>query len=411
MITKPIFLIFTLFLTPQCKLHSQVVVGADLLISRYPHLVQGKRIGLVTNHTAILADGKHLVDALHSHRTTELVALFSPEHGIRGEALAGEPVQTETDRKTGIPIYSLYGKTQKPTPKMLQDIDIIIFDIQDVGARFYTYISTMAYVLEAAAEARIPVIVLDRPNPLGGVNVDGFVLEESQRSFVGLHPIPILHGMTVGELAQMMNGEGWLRNGVRADLTVIKMERWKRGLRFDESGLQWIRPSPNMMTLQTASVYPGTCLFEGTNVSEGRGTDHPFEIIGAPFIENERWADLLNSYALPGVRFRPVTFIPQDIPNVALNPKFEDQLCRGISIEVRDPKEYEPVRVGVYLLATARLVSGENFKWIPASIDRLAGTKRLREMIDRGVSPEEIVKSWKKEVEGFQHVRSKYSLY
>lgn len=393
------------------KASDRVKVGADVLLERQFDIIQGKRIGLVTNQSAVLADGRHLADALFENKKTKLVALFGPEHGIRGDAPDGRSVQHGRDSKTGLPIYSLYGKTTKPTDEMLKDIDILIFDIQDVGVRFYTFESTLSMAMEAAAERGIPFVVLDRPNPIRGTWIEGFVRLDSLTSFVGLHPTPIAHGMTVGELATMFNEEGWLKNGIKANLTVVRMEGWRRSMWFDESGLTWIKPSPNMATLKTAVVYPGTCLIEGTNLSEGRGTERPFEFLGAPFVKGTKWADALNSQKLPGVVFKAVTFTPQDIPNVANNPKHRGTACEGIALEVVDRNIYEPVRTAVYILSSAKKLFGEDFQWRTASIDRLAGTPVLRRSIDAGEPPQKIVEGWTTEVERFTKMRKKYLLY
>lgn len=395
----------------QCRVQSQVKVGADRIVEEFSHLLKGKKIGIVTNHTAVRSDGKHLVDALYKSDEFSIVALFSPEHGIRGERAAGEAVQTEVNGRTGIPIYSLYGQTKKPTDEMLKEIDLLLFDMQDVGARFYTYISTMTYVLEAAAKKNISVIICDRPNPLGGILVDGFVLEESQKSFVGLLPIPIVHGMTVGELTLMIKGEKWIQRSEQLSVSVIQMEGWKRRYRFADTGLKWIKPSPNMTTPQTALAYPGTCLFEGTNLSEGRGTESPFLTIGAPFIDHIRWKKMLDERKLKGVRFNTVTFTPEDIPNTALNPKHKNAECRGVTIEITDPELFNPLLTGLSLLVTAKKVSADQFRWNSASIDRLAGTNRMRDMIDENYDPMAIVQSWKEEVERFKRIRSQYLLY
>lgn len=388
----------------------QVKVGADLLLQKHPQLISGKRIGLVTNHSAVLADGRHLADALHQRSDIKLVALFGPEHGIRGDAPAGAKIQHGIDERTGVPAYSLYGKDYKPTGEMLDEVDVLLYDIQDVGARFYTYISTLSYAMEAAAEKDILFIVLDRPNPIRGTWVEGFVREDSLQSFVGLHPIPVAHGMTVGELAMMYNDEGWLKNGVKAMLTVVTMDGWNRNMWFDETGLSWTRPSPNIRTTTTAALYPGTCLIEGTNLSEGRGTERPFEYIGAPFVDGSRLAAELNAKRLPGVRFETVRFTPKEIPNVVGNPKHKGNECGGIAIVLTDRNIYEPVKTGIFILAAARKLFEKDFQW-RGSIDRLTGTSRVRQSITEGVPAEEIVKEWSPEVEKFKLIRSKYLLY
>jgi uncharacterized protein YbbC (DUF1343 family) len=388
-----------------------VKVGADLLFEKYSRIFDGKRIGVVTNHSAILSSGRHLVDVLVEDKQTTVVALFGPEHGIRGDAPDGRSITHGKDAKTGIQIYSLYGATNKPTDEMLKGIDLLIYDIQDVGVRFYTYESTLSMVMEASAEHKIPIVVLDRPNPIRGTWVEGFVRLDSLKSFVGLHPTPMAHGLTIGELANMINGEGWLANGVKAELIVVKMEGWNRSQWFDETGLTWIKPSPNMASLNTAIVYPGMCLVEGTNLSEGRGTSHPFETIGAPFVNAERWSIDLNALNLPGVVFRPVKFVPNDIPGVASNVKHRGLPCEGVQIEISNRDVYQPVGTAVSLLSSARKLYPNDFKWRITAIDRLSGTPQLRLRIDAGESPEHIAQSWEEEAGRFVKMRKKYLLY
>lgn len=293
---------------------------------------------------------------------------------------------------------------------MLKNVDVLIFDIQDIGARFYTYESTLSLAMEAAAENRIPFIVLDRPNPITGTRFDGFVLVDSLRSFVGMHRIPITHGMTNGELASMINQEGWLKNGIRANLSVVQMEGWKREMWYDETRLNWVGPSPNMQSLQTAVVYPGNCLFEGTNLSEGRGTEKPFEYVGAPFVNGKQWADELNILRHPGVTYEPVVFTPREIQNVVTSPKHKDVRCQGVFVRVWDRTRFEPVKSAVYMLSIAKRLF-PSFQWRNSSIDRLAGTSKLRRSIDAGMSPEAIVESWKEERAAFGELRLKYLVY
>jgi len=390
---------------------SRVKIGAEILIEKHLDLIKGKKIGIVTNHTGILPDGRHIVDVLNEIEGVEIVALFGPEHGIRGEVPDGKSISHGVDTKTGIPVFSLYGEVKKPTEEMLKDIDVLIFDIQDVGARFYTYISTMSYCMEACAEMGKKFIVLDRPNPIRGVYVDGPILEPRFKSFVGLHPIPVAHGMTVGELAKMFNDEGWLENAVKADLTVVKMENYSRRMWFDQTGLPWVKPSPNMMTLKTAIVYTATCFIEGTNVSEGRGTQHPFEWIGAPWIDGEKLAKELNYYKLPGVKFEPISFTPTDIEKVTVDPKYEGEKCGGVYLNVYDREKFEPVKVGVYILYTLKKLYPDKFKWRTAGQDRLWGTDKVRLMIDEGKKPDEIIKTWEDDVKKFLSIRQKYLLY
>jgi uncharacterized protein YbbC (DUF1343 family) len=297
-------------LTVPAALHCQprVSTGADVLVAEHLDLLKGKRVGLITNHTGRVSSGEFLVDVLLGKKIN-VVALFGPEHGIRGEAAAGDAVDDGVDDQTGIAVYSLYGATRKPTPTMLEGVDILMYDIQDVGVRFYTYISTMGLAMEAAAEHGIPFVVVDRPNPIGGLKLDGPVLIDSLRSFVGMYPIPVAYGLTCGELAVMIKSEGWL-DLAKLDLTVIWMEGWKRTMLWDDTGCPWVRPSPNIPTPATALVYPATCFIEATNVSEGRGTERPFHFIGAPFIDGGTLSGKLNALRLPGVRFSPTEFTP-----------------------------------------------------------------------------------------------------
>jgi uncharacterized protein YbbC (DUF1343 family) len=389
---------------------SQVKVGADLLFEKYFSLVEGKRLGLVTNHSAVLSNGKHLADALFEDKRTKLVVLFGPEHGIRGDAPAGAKVQDGIDAKTGLPTYSLYGPINKPTAEMLKNVDVLLFDIQDVGARFYTFESTLALAMEAAAEEKIPFVVLDRPNPIRGTWVEGFVREDSLKSFVGLNPTPIAHGLTMGELATMVNGEGWMKNKVKATLTVVKMESWKRSMWYDQTELDWVPPSPNIRTVKTSIVYPGTCFFEGTSVSEGRGTMKPFEYIGAPFIDGRKLAEALNQQELPGVAFEAIEFTPQEIPNVVSMPKHKDIKCGGVYVKVTDRNSYEPVKTAVAMLVTLKMLYPVELLW-RGSIDRLAGTPKLRLAIDAGKNAEDICRMWQGEVAQFKKMREKYLLY
>jgi uncharacterized protein YbbC (DUF1343 family) len=386
-----------------------VQVGADLLFKERFDLIEGKRVGLVTNHTGVLSDGQHIADVMASREEIKLVALFGPEHGIRGDTTGA--IQDGLDPATGIPVYSLYGKRKKPTAKMLEGVDVLVFDIQDVGARFYTYISTLGHVMSAAAEFKIPVVVLDRPNPITGARVEGPVAEDSMLSFVAFAPIPIMHGMTVGELAMMYNGQGWLDRNLRIHLTVVRMKNWRRALWFDETALEWIKPSPNMLNLNTAIVYPGTCLFEGVNVSEGRGTDKPFEYVGAPWLNSAQVIELLGNAKLPGVQFESIQFTPGKRSQNAYAPKYADQGCNGIFVEVTGREEFQPVRTALHLLWAMKMIHPERFEWRERTMDRLCGTPMVRRLLDEGMSPDEIIARWKPGLEEFKVVRTKYLLY
>jgi uncharacterized protein YbbC (DUF1343 family) len=376
--------------------------GVEVLLADSAYLVEGLRVGLITNQTAVTRDGTHTIDLLLDHGV-EVVALFAPEHGIRGTLAPGEQVEHDVDERTGLPIFSLYGATRKPTPEMLDGIDVLLFDIQDIGARYYTYVSTMALAMQAAAEAGIPFVVLDRPNPIGGVLVQGNVLEPDYASFVGLYPVPMRHAMTVGELARLFND----RFGIGADLHVVPATGWRRSEWFDETGLPWVPPSPNMPSLESATHYPGTCLFEGTNLSVGRGTDRPFQQIGAPWLDGAALARRLNEYRLAGVRFEPVTFTPQR-PG---DGKYDGVMVHGVRFIVTDRSVYDPTVAGVAALLEARKLAGERWRWRAGHFDRLAGNARLRAQIDSGRPLETITSAWRAPLDAFKKLREPYLLY
>ena len=390
---------------------SPVRVGADVLLHDQSELIAGKRIGLVTNHSALLSNGEHLADALVKMKDVRLKALFGPEHGIRGNAPDRKSIRHEVDPQTGIPVYSLFGKTTKPTRRMLNGIDLLLFDIQDVGVRFYTYSTTLALTMEAAAEKGIPYLVLDRPNPIGGVHVEGPILDDGLRSFVGWLPLPVVHGLTMGELATMINGERWLRRKQEVRLNVVKMDGWRRRLMFDQTRLEWINPSPSIRSLQTALVYPGTCFIEGTNVSEGRGTEHPFEQIGAPWIHGKELCARLRSLRLPGIAFTAVSFIPRSTRRVTTDSKFEGLKCEGIFLNVTDRNPFQPVRTGVCLLHALQMLYPTRFSMKSRRLDELIGTRSVRRDIRRGADPIDIAKRWKAEEKKFVLRRKKYLLY
>ena len=382
---------------------SNVKVGADVLIEKQLDLVRGKRVGLITNQTGRLSSGEFLVDVLRS-KGVEVVALFGPEHGIRGEAAAGQSIESGKDVATGIPVFSLYGKTKKPTPEMLQNVDLLIYDIQDVGARFYTYISTMKLAMEAAAEARISFIVLDRPNPLGGEMVAGPLMEDSLRSFVGLLPIPVVYGLTCGELAMMINAEHWLTGEATVQLAVVTMEGWNRWMRWEDTGLPWIPPSPNIPLSATTIAYPATCFIEATNVSEGRGTGTPFQVIGAPFVDSERFVSSISRVKLRGVNFHSVTFTPK-------SSKFSGEECRGVRLEVTDQKRFQPILTGLNLIQQLRILYPKEFILNRQTFSRLMGAADVYDRLSDGESPESIVSSWQSSLEKFRVLSSSYYLY
>ena len=342
------------------KYEHQVQTGLDVLINEKLEIIKGKKVGLVTNHTGVDRSGKPNYEILIQLSDVDLQTIFAPEHGFFGNVSRGQ--KFDDLKQDGFPvIYSLYGKTDKPTPDMFEGLDVIIYDIQDIGARFYTYISTLGLVMEAAAEADIAVIVLDRPNPLNGITIEGPVLDINYKSFVGMYPIPIRYVLTIGELAKMIIGEKWIEHV--PELTVIKMAGWKRTMYYDDTGLSWISPSPNIPDLETAILYPGMCLFEGTNVSEGRGTDHPFQYIGAPWIDSSKIIKAMEQKHLPGVVYEPISFMPISIPGKSLKPKFENETCYGIKIILLEKNIYKSVATAAQLLKTIQELYPEKFQW------------------------------------------------
>ena len=397
----------------RAQAQAAVKTGTRVLAEHEFARFESKTVGVIANHTAQVDTATHLIDAMH-RAGVEVGAIFGPEHGLRGETDAGEAVSDGRDETTGAPVYSLYDDTRSPTPEELDGLDALVFDIQDVGARFYTYITTMGLSMQAAAEAEIPFVVLDRPNPLSGTYVGGFVREPAHRSFVGKYPIPIAHGMTVGELARMIKGEGWVPGVEAMELEVIEMDGWERSMRWPETDLPWVPPSPNLPTFETALVYAGTCFFEATpNASEGRGTPRPFTHLGAPWAESPALADTLNDHDLPGARVHAAQFTPQ--PNAGDSaPKFEGTPLQGVRIEVTDPAAYRPVATGVHALhvfyrQATRKGRAEDF--FASYLTKLAGTERLGKMLRSGASPEAIIATWHDETEAFRERRTPYLLY
>ncbi len=364
-----------------------IVTGADQT-DKYLPLLKGKNVGVVANHTSLIGNA-HLVDSLVS-AGIRVIKVFSPEHGFRGKADAGEKVDDKIDLVTGLPIISLYGSNKKPNPEQLAGIDLVIFDIQDVGARFYTYISTMTYEMEACAENDIPVIVLDRPNP-NGFYVDGPVLKPEYKSFVGLHPVPIVHGMTVGEYAQMVNGEFWLEDSIQCQLTVIPVKNYTHKDFYELP----IKPSPNLPNKYAVYLYPSICLFEGTVVSVGRGTDYPFQVIGHPDY-------LLGSYF----------FVPRSIPGAATNPKYQGQHCNGQNL-IGYAKEMKnnPAQLNLSWLINYHQELKDKTDFFTNYFEKLAGTAELRKQIEDGWREEDIRASWQPGLDRFKQIRKKYLIY
>ncbi len=385
-------------------------IGVEVLLTERVDLIRGKRVGLVAHPASVLPNLQNTVDVLFRERSFRLVSLFGPQHGARGEK-QDNMIESESyvDPETKLPVHSLYGQTRRPTREMLEDLDVLLYDLQDVGTRVYTFIYTMAYCMEACAEYGKHFIVLDRPNPIGGLEVEGNLLREDYRSFVGLYPIPMRHGMSVGELALLLNSE--FRIG--CNLSVVPMEGWKRSQWFNDTGLPWIAPSPNLPTLDSATVYPGMVLVEGTQLSEGRGTTRPFETIGAPYIQPAHFSDYLNSLKLPGAFFRPLYFEPTF-------QKWAGKVCGGIQVHVRDRNVFEPYLSGIAVISAARMLYRDSFRWreppyeyeyekLPIEI--LSGGPETPRIIEQGVPMDEVRHSWQADVARIREQRKPYLLY
>jgi uncharacterized protein YbbC (DUF1343 family) len=386
------------------------VLGIDRLLQEDRGLIAGRRVGLVCNPASIDASFRHSADRLAADPEAHLAALFGPQHGFRSD-LQDNMIETPhtRDARHSVPVFSLYSETREPTAEMLGNIDVLVIDLQDVGTRVYTYVYTMANCLRAAARHGVRVIVCDRPNPIGGDAVEGNVLQEGYTSFVGQFPIPLRHGMTIGELARLFNGAF----GIGASLDVIPLGGWRRSMYQDDTGVPWVIPSPNLPTLDSAIVYPGAVMFEGTLLSEGRGTTRPFELIGAPWIDGERLADRMNARELPGVYFRPAFFEPTF-------HKHATTTCGGCQIHVLDRRAFRPVRTSVELVAEFRRQNPSRFAWREPPyeyehdrmpIDLLYGSDRLRAVVDAGEEVTPLLASWAPEEDAFRKLREAYLLY
>ncbi len=375
--------------------------GVEVFLSDVPAALRGKRVGLITNQSAIDRARTPVIDLIAAHKDLKLTALLAPEHGIRGTVAAGEKIEDETDPKTGVRIYSLYkAEDRGPSAEMLKDVDVLVYDLQEVGGRTWTYVSTMILSMQAAAKKQIPFVVLDRPNPIGGEIVEGALLDPKFKSFVGMYPIPARHGMTVGELATMFNKQ----HGIGAELIVARVENWRRSQWRDETGLPWTNPSPNLRSLDALKSYPGSVYFEGTNLTEGRGTDRPFEQIGAPWLNAPEIARVMNEKRLPGVRFEAITMAVE--PTAA---KFKGLTIPGIRFAITDHRAYRPVRTSLMLIDEIRRQHPREFAWGP-SIDRLTGSDKVRLAIDAGqLGP--LLEEWDREAARFLESRKPFLLY
>lgn len=384
---------------------SQVKPGIEVLSTKQLMLIQGKRVGLITNPTGVTADLTSTIDVLYKLPNVKLTALFGPEHGVRGDAFAGEKVAHSVDQKTGVPVYSLYnGPFAPPTPDMLKNVEVMIYDIQDIGSRAYTYIYTMALAMQGAAKAGIPFIVLDRPNPLGGNMIEGPVLDERFKSGIGMYPIPYIYGLTVGELAKFFNEEF----GIHANLTVVPMAGWRRDMFFTDTGLPWVLTSPHVPHPETVFHIAATgCIGELQSLSEGVGYTLPFEIIGQTWIEPDKLANELNQRRLPGVRFRPFYFRPYYFA-------LKDQQLAGVQIHLLNAREFRPMLTQLHILAAVLKLYPQQDLFNTArvsSFDRAMGTDQVRAALKRGDSPESIVAGWEKELAAYRQKREKYLLY
>ncbi|HEX3156962.1 MAG TPA: DUF1343 domain-containing protein [Gemmatimonadaceae bacterium] len=378
-----------------------VLPGIEVFLADVPPELRGKRVGLITNHSGVDRSSTLDIDLIARHADLKLVALLAPEHGIRGDAADGETVADEIDAKTGVPVHSLYlAEDSAPTPEMLKDVDVLVYDLQEVGGRTWTYVSTMALSMQAAKQKGIPFVVLDRPNPIGGEIVEGALLDPRFKSFVGMYPIPARHGMTVGELATLFNQ----KYGIGANLIVARVANWERSQWLDQTGLPWVNPSPNLRSLAALTSYPGSVYFEGTNLTEGRGTDRPFEQIGASWLNAPEVARVMNAMRLPGIRFEAIT-----MPMEPTARKFKGQTIPAIRFAVTDRQAYRPVRTSLLLIDEIRRQHPTDFAW-SGTIDRLTGSDRVRLAIEGGQLPA-LLEDWDREAAEFHESRKPYLLY
>ena len=381
-----------------------VNTGLHTLLERGHPQLDGLRVGLITNQTGVDSRLRSNIDLLHASDRLDLRALFGPEHGVRGDAQAGASVSTTVDARTGLPMHSLYGQTHSPTPEMLAGLDALIFDLQDIGVRYATYASTMLAAQESAATEGLLFAVLDRPNPLGGEQVEGPPLDPEFTSFVGAYRMPVRHGLTLGELARLAASErGW------PEPVVVPMEGWSRASWYDETGLLWVQPTPNLPTLDAVTLYPGTCLIEGTNVSEGRGTTRPFELLGAPWIDPYELAAWLESRQLPGVLPRPAWFTPTF-------SKHAGELCGGVQLHITDRDALRPTELGIRVLHAIRSIAPDSFAWHVGGhgrhfLDLLIGSDAPRRALEGGTDPDAVVADWRDQAAAFEERRRPYLLY
>ncbi len=383
-----------------------IQTGLEILLHEQLALLKNQRVGLISNPTGVTRDLRSNVDALRDAGVS-LVALFGPEHGFSAAAADGAAVASGRDARTGLPVHSLYGNIRQPTREMLADVDVLLFDLQDVGVRFYTYTATLGLALQACAENRVPLVVLDRPNPIIGEIVEGAVLDPALQSFIGHGALPIRYAMTLGELAQFYNRE----HNIGAELRVIELRGWRRAMWYDETDLTWVTPSPGIPQFATTIPYPGMCFVEGTNLSEGRGTGLPFEIVGAPFLDGYALAESLNALKLAGARFRPIAFTPCSSKHAGVE-------CYGVQVHIADRATFRPVTVGLHVIAACRALAPDRFEFLPTSwegrpphFDLLTGDARVREGLLANRSIETIMRAWTDDLARFEKTRKEYLLY
>ncbi|MFC1746983.1 exo-beta-N-acetylmuramidase NamZ domain-containing protein [Candidatus Neomarinimicrobiota bacterium] len=410
-LTQGPWLYSTLYTTPSGLRSARVQPGLDILAAEFFAPLKGKTVGVVTNHTGRTRDGQFIQNLVAVAPGVRLRALFGPEHGFTGNLSAGQRVADDSDTDTGVRIFSLYGENTKPTPEQLAGINVVLLDLQDVGARYYTYVSTLTMVMEACAELGIAVWVLDRPNPVRGDYMAGPILEPEYASFVGMHTVPIRHGLTLGEMAIMINEQGWLPGGVHVDLTVVPVAGWRATMWWDQTDLVWIPPSPNIPDAETALAYLGMCLFEGTNISEGRGTLSPFSLIGAPWIDGVALARLLNRQGLPGVDFVAATFEPRSIEGMAEYPKYEGQECGGIRLRITDRNTFQPIHTAAVMIHILRETYPRRFAWNTVHMDRLWGSDAFRNYIDYGRNIAAHPSTYAADRDAFYSLRQPYLIY
>ena len=390
----------------------KIELGLSILLREKNDWIQGKSIGLITNHTGVDADLQSNYRLFAETPACQLSAIFSPEHGLWGAVQDGIAINRRGEvtsplrgeNPVSVPVFSLYGQAMRPTANQLEGIDVLVYDMQDVGARYYTYISTLLHAMEAASDCGVVFVVTDRPNPITCTAVEGPVLENGSESFVGIHTIPVRYGLTIGELAVLLKAE----RVPSCQLKVAWMRGYKRGMWYDDTGLPWVPPSPNMPTLTTAVLYPGLCLFEGTNMSEGRGTTKPFEYIGAPWCDGESWAELLNNRQLPGVRFRPVVFTPAPATETT---KHAEQTCGGVAIHITDRTQFRPIETALQMLSILTTEYRDHFEFLPTHFDRLAGNTWLRDALLNSTSVDTIQARWVQELQTWRDNTTQYHAY